>query len=112
MKLKTWNYIHQSTRNSMRQTKNTVEWGSRLRRLRDIGQKHPKTPKNAQKRPKTMKLKIWNYIHQSTRNSMRNAKKTVELGLRFPRLRDIGQKRPKTPKNVQKRPKTSKNDET
>src|SRR6266851_321651 len=93
MKLKTWNYIHQSTRNSMRHTKNTVELGSRLRCLRDIGQKHPKTPKNAQKRPKTMKLKIWNYIHQSTRNSMRNAKNTVELGSRLRRLRDIGQKR-------------------
>src|SRR5712664_2255271 len=108
MKLKTWNYIHQSTRNSMRHTKNTVELGSRLRRLRDIGQKHPKTPKNVQKRPKTMKLKIWNYIHQSTRNSMRNAKNTVELGSRLRRLRDIGQKRPETPQNDQKRSKTKK----
>src|SRR5438034_9816279 len=27
---------------------------------------------------KSMKLKIWNYIHQSTRNSMRNTKNTVE----------------------------------
>src|SRR5437899_12723203 len=27
MKLKMWNYIHQSTRISMRNTKNTVEWG-------------------------------------------------------------------------------------
>src|SRR6266851_7878143 len=100
MKLKTWNYIHQSSRNSMRHTKNTVKMGSRLRRLRDIGQKRPKTSKNAQKRPKTMKLKIWNYIHQSTLNSMRNAKNTVELGSRLRRLRDIGQKRPKTSKNA------------
>src|SRR5437899_5967114 len=30
---------------------------------------------------KSMKLKMWNYIHQSTRNSMRNAKNTVEGGL-------------------------------
>src|SRR5216683_3608481 len=96
MKLKIWNDIHQSTRNSMRNAKNTVELGSRLRRLRNIGQKRPKTPKNSQKRPKTMKLKIWNYIHQSTRNSKRNAKNTVELGSRLRRLRDIGQKRPKT----------------
>src|SRR5437899_8287970 len=30
---------------------------------------------------KSMKLKIWNYIYQSTRNSMRNTKNTVEGGL-------------------------------
>src|SRR5207245_11690160 len=30
---------------------------------------------------KSMKLKIWNYIHQSTRNSTRNTKNTLEGGL-------------------------------
>src|SRR5437899_311342 len=91
MKLKMWNYIYQSTRNSMRNAKNTVEGGSSLRRLRDIRQKrkHSKSEKNRKKRKglvwhffqKSMKLKMWNYIHQSTRNSMRNAKNTVEGGL-------------------------------
>src|SRR6266851_4936338 len=74
MKLKILNYIHQSTRNSMRNTKNTAEWGLGCVVCEISAQ-------NAQKRPKTMKLKIWNYIHQSTRNSMRNTKNTVEWGL-------------------------------
>ena len=87
--------------------------GSSLRRLRDMGQKPPITgPWKNWKNPKglvclffqkSMKLKMWNYIHQSTRNSMRHTKNTVELGSRLRRLRDIGQKHPKTPKNVQKR---------
>src|SRR5712664_467026 len=94
MKFKMWNYIHQSTRNSMRNAKNTVEGGLGCVVCE-------RSTKNARKRPKryasrikilargcyfcfvqrSTKLKMWNYIHQSTRNSMRNAKNTVEGGL-------------------------------
>src|SRR5437899_1148836 len=90
-KLKIWNYIHQSTRNSMRNTKNTVEGGLACV-VCEISAKNAK-PQNRSKIEKrrqgivrhffqkSMKLKIWNYIHQSTRNSMRNTKNTVEGGL-------------------------------
>src|SRR5437899_12803205 len=75
----------------MRNAKNTVEGGlacvvceisSKNRQKRD--------PSKIEKRrqgivrhffQKSMKLKMWNYIHQWTRNSTRNTKNTVEGGL-------------------------------
>src|SRR5437899_760344 len=115
MKLKIWNYIYQSTRNSTRNTKNTVEGGlpcvvceiwakngkNRKRRqglVRHFFSKNRKRrqglvrhffSKNRKRRQglvrhcfqKSMKLKIWNYIYQWTRNSTRNTKNTVEGGL-------------------------------
>src|SRR5437899_147407 len=91
MKLKIWNYIHQSSRNSMRNAKNTVEGGLACV-VCEIWAKNAKPQKrsNIDKTSfrsvrhffqKSMKLKIWNYIYQSTRNSMRNTKNTVEGGL-------------------------------
>src|SRR5438034_821619 len=86
-----WNYIYQSTRNSMRNAKNTVEGGlacvvCEIRSKNAIPQKRSKIKKRRQGLvshffQKSMKLKMWNYIYQSTRNSMRNAKNTVEEGL-------------------------------
>src|SRR5437870_20582 len=91
MKLKIWNYIHQSTRNSMRNAKNTVEEVlacvvCEIRSKNAIPQKRSKIEKRRQGIvrhffQKSIKLKMWNYIHQSTRNSMRNTKNTVEGGL-------------------------------
>ena len=91
MKLKMWNYIHQSTRNSMRNAKNTVEGGlacvvCEIWAKNANPQKRSKIEKRRQGIvrhffQKSMKLKIWNYIYQSTRNSMRNTKNTVEGGL-------------------------------
>src|SRR5437899_2053684 len=79
MKLKIWNYIYKSTRNSTRNTKNTVEGGL-------AGEIWAKNGKNRKRRQglvrhffqKSMKIKMWNYIYQSTRNSTRNTKNTVE----------------------------------
>src|SRR5437899_185619 len=92
MKIKKMKYIlYQSTRNSMRNTKNTVEGGLACV-VCEIWYKNfnrQKRSKNRKRRQglvrhffqKSMKLKIWNYIYQSTRNSMRNTKNTVEGGL-------------------------------
>src|SRR5712664_4049521 len=79
MKFKMWNYIHQSKRNSMRNAKNTVEGGLAC----VVCEIWAKTANNGtlKKFKKSIKLNMWNYIHQSTRNSMRNAKNTVEGGL-------------------------------
>src|SRR5437899_7111891 len=86
-----WNYIHQSTRNSTRNTKNTVEGGlacvvCEIRSKNAIPQKRYKIEKRRQGIvrhffQKSMKLKMWNYIHQSKGNSIRNTKNTVEEGL-------------------------------
>src|SRR5207245_5226834 len=85
MKLKIWNYIYKSTRNSTRNTKNTVEGGLACV-VCEIWAKNGKNRKRRQGLvrhffQKSMKLKIWNYIYQSTRNSMRNTKNTLEGGL-------------------------------
>src|SRR5438034_9347579 len=75
----------------MRNTKNTVEGGLACV-VCEISAKNanPEKWSKIEKRrqgivrhffQKSMKLKIWNYIHQSTRNSMRNTKNTVEGGL-------------------------------
>src|SRR5437899_1934072 len=91
MKLKIWNYIYQSTRNSTRNTKNTLEGGlacvvCEIWAKNANPQKRSKIEKRRQGivshfLQKSMKLKIWNYIHQSTRNSTRNTKNTLEGGL-------------------------------
>src|SRR5438034_9539739 len=91
MKLKIWNYIHQSTRNSMRNTKNTVEGGLACV-VCEISAKNANPEKwyKIEKRrqgivrhffQKSMKLKIWNYIHQSTRDRKSDVKKKVEKAL-------------------------------
>src|SRR5437899_8652528 len=80
MKLKIWNYIYKSTRNSTRNTKNTVEGGlacvvceiwakngkNRKRRRGLVRQSFLKKRKRSQGLvrhifQKSMKLKIWNY---------------------------------------------------
>src|SRR5437899_627686 len=91
MKLKIWNYINQSTRNSTRNTKNTLEGGLACV-VCEIWTKNanPKKRSKIEKRrqgivrhffQKSMKLKIWNYIYQSTRNTMSTTKNTVQGGL-------------------------------
>src|SRR5437899_3270823 len=114
MKLKIWNYIHQSTRNSMRNTKNTVD-GGLSRFVCEIWAKNanPQKRSKIEKRrqgivrhffQKSMKLKIWNYIHQSTRNSMKNTKNTLHA---FPtrRASDLWAKNanPKKRSKIEKR---------
>src|SRR5437899_1198584 len=100
MKLKIWNYIYQWTGNSTRNTKNTVQGGlacvvceiwakNGKNRKRRQGLVRHFFSKNRKRRQglvrncfqKSMKLKIWNYIYQWTRNSTRNTKNTVEGGL-------------------------------
>src|SRR5437899_2716817 len=88
MKLKILNYIHQSTRNSMRNAKNTVEGGLACVVCEICAKKieREKWKKKIEKEDrhffqKSMKIKILNYINQSKRNSMRKAKNTVEGGL-------------------------------
>src|SRR5438093_8448926 len=79
MKLKMWNYIHQSTRNSMRNAKNTVEGGLACV-VCEISAKNAnpqKREKNRKRRQgivrhffqKSMKLKMWNYIHKSKQHT-------------------------------------------
>src|SRR5437899_6794834 len=87
MKLKIWNYIYKSTRNSTRNTKNTVEGGLACV-VCEIWAKNGKNRKRRQGLvrhcfQKSMKLKIWNYIYQSTRNSTRNKKNTIEGSLTY-----------------------------
>src|SRR5437899_4703732 len=93
MKLKIWNYIHQSTRNSTRNTKNTVEGGlacvvCEISAKNANPQKRSKIEKRRQGIvrhffQKSMKLKIWNYIQKSTRNSTTNTKNAVDVRLAY-----------------------------
>src|SRR5437899_2678968 len=87
MKLKMWNYIHQSTRNSMRNAKNTVEEGlaavvCEIRAKNANLQKRSKIEKRRQGLvrhffQKSMKIKMWNYIHQSMRNSINKVERGI-----------------------------------
>src|SRR5437899_2879423 len=91
MKHKIWNYIHQSTRNSTRNTKNTVEGGlacvvCEIWAKNANPQKRSKIEKRRQGLvrhffQKSMKLKIWNYIHQSTQTSTTRRSTNLEGGL-------------------------------
>src|SRR5438034_759352 len=85
MKEKRVKKIYKWKRNSKKNTKNTKEGGQGC----VVCEIWDKNGKNRKKRQglvrhffqKSMKLKIWNYIYQSTRNSTRNTKNTVEGGL-------------------------------
>src|SRR5437899_7223995 len=91
MKLKISLHIDLPILNSMRNTKNTVKGGLACV-VCEIWAKNAnpqKRSKNRKRRQglvrhffqKSMKIKIWNYMHQSTLNSMRNTKNTVKGGL-------------------------------